>query len=120
MMLARWQWLIAALALVALLLIALAFKTMAQQPQQPPLLYENIPFDATLLALDRRALEEAYHQQLLRLMSVWLSSGAPEDAKNFKNGLIIARRAYAQARDQIRKREEQLNELDQKEQEKRQ
>jgi hypothetical protein len=97
---------------VALLLIALAFKTMAQQPKEPPPLYENIPFDAGLLGLDRRALDEAYHEQLLKLFGVWLSSGAPEDAKNFKNGLRIARRAYGQARDQIRKREAQLNELD--------
>jgi len=111
-MLARWQWLIAALALVALLLIALAFKTMAQQPQQPTQLYANIPFDPALLSLDRRALDEAYHEYLLKLWSVWLSSGAPEDARNFKNGLNIARRAYGQAREQIRKREEQLNELD--------
>jgi hypothetical protein len=108
----RWQWLIAALALVALLLIALAFKTMAQQPQPPPQLYANIPFDPALLSLDRRALDEAYHEHLLRLWAVWLSSGAPEDARNFKNGLNIARRAYGQAREQIRKREEQLNELD--------
>jgi hypothetical protein len=111
-MLSRWQWLIAALALVALLLIALAFKTMAQQPQQPPQLYANIPFDPALLSLDRRALDEAYHEYLLKIWGVWLSSGAPEDARNFKNGLNIARRAYGQAREQIRKREEQLNELD--------
>jgi hypothetical protein len=111
-MFARWQWVIAALALLALLMIALAFKTMAQQPQQPPQLYANIPFDPALLTLDRRALDEAYHEHLLRLWAVWLSSGAPEDARNFKNGLNIARRAYGQAREQIRKREEQLNELD--------
>jgi hypothetical protein len=111
-MLTRWQWLIAAMALVALLLIALAFKTMAQQPKEPPVLYENIPFDPALLSLDRRALDEAYHAHLVRLFGVWLSSGAPEDARNFKNGLNIARRAFGQAREQIRKREEQLNELD--------
>jgi len=75
-------------------------------------LYENIPFDAAFLGLDRRALDEAYHDHMLRLFDVWLSSGAPEEAVNFKNGLRIARRAYGQAREQIRKREEQLIELD--------
>jgi hypothetical protein len=94
------------------LAIALAFKTMAQTKEAPPVLYENIPFDPALLTLDRRALDEAYHAQLVRLFGVWLSSGAPEDARNFKNGLNIARRAFGQAREQIRKREEQLNELD--------
>jgi hypothetical protein len=108
----KWQWLIAALALVTLLLIGLAFRVRAQQPQPPPVLYENIPFDPALLSLDRRALDEAYHNQLVRLFGVWLSSGAPEEARNFKNGLNIARRAFGLAREQIRKREEQLNELD--------
>ena len=103
---------LAVIFLVALLLVALAFKVSAQQPQPPPVLYENIPFDPALLSLDRRALDEAYHNQLVKLFGVWLSSGAPEDARNFKNGLNIARRAFGQAREQIRKREEQLNELD--------
>jgi hypothetical protein len=93
------------------LLIALAFKTMAQTKEQPTL-YGSIPFDPALLALDRRALDEAYHEHLLKIWGVWLSSGAPEDARNFRNGLNIARRAYGQAREQLRKREEQLNELD--------
>jgi hypothetical protein len=109
---ARWQWLIAALALVALLLIALANHVGAQQSKEPPTLYGSIPFDPALLALDRRALDEAYHEHLLKIWGVWLSSGAPEDARNFRNGLNIARRAYGQAREQLRKREEQLNELD--------
>jgi hypothetical protein len=108
----RRQWLLAALALLILLLIALANRVGAQQPKEPPSLYTNIPFDPALLSLDRRALDEAYHEYLLKLWAVWLSSGAPEDARNFKNGLNIARRAYGQAREQIRKREEQLNELD--------
>jgi hypothetical protein len=105
------QWILAIIFLVALLLIGLAFKVSAQ-PKESSQLYANIPFDPALLSLDRRALDEAYHEHLLRLWAVWLSSGAPQDAVNFKNGLNIARRAYGQAREQIRKREEQLNELD--------
>jgi hypothetical protein len=102
----RWQWLIAALALVALLLIALAFKTMAQQP--PPPLYEGITPDAGLLHLDERALDEAYHTQLVKLFGVWLSQGAPQDAANMRRGLMIARRAYGQAHQQIVQREKEL------------
>jgi hypothetical protein len=117
---ARYQWLIALLALVVLLLIAFAFHVNAQPKEPPAILYENIPFDPALLGLDRRALDEAYHARMLKLFDIWLSSGAPQDATNFKNGLGIARRAYGQARDQIRKREAQLNELDPNNEEKRQ
>jgi len=109
----QWQWAIAALALIALLLIAFAFKVYGQTQQQPTQLYEGVTFDASLLALDKRALDEAYHERMLRLFEVWLSSGAPPDAQNFKTGLRITRRAYAQARTQIETREHQLNALDQ-------
>ena len=81
-----------------------------------PRLYEGIPIDSTLLRLDKRALEEAYHAQLLKLFGVWLSQGAPEDAKNIQNGLRIARRAYNQAATQISKREQQLLEEDRRQQ----
>jgi len=108
----RWQWLIAACALVALLLIAWAFHVDAEQVPPAPPLYQGIPYDPSLLALDRRALEEAYHQQMIKLFLVWLQAGAPDDATQFKNGLRIARKAYGAAREQIRKREEQLDILD--------
>jgi len=109
----RWQWLIAAGALLGLLLVAFAFNVYGQTQQQPTQLYEGILFDATLLALDKRALDEAYHERILKLFEVWLSSGAPPDAQNFKTGLRITRRAYAQARDQIETREKKLNAIDQ-------
>ena len=67
-------------------------------------LYENIPLDATLLELDKRALNEAYHGQLILLWSVWLKDGAG-DPSRFQNGLKIARRAYHTAVEQIEKRE---------------
>lgn len=69
-------------------------------------LYEGIPFDAHLLALDKRALDEAYHAQLLKLFGVWLSSQAG-DTRAISNGLHIARRAYSQAAAQIAKREQE-------------
>jgi hypothetical protein len=63
---------------------------------------------AVSLRLDRRALEEAYHAQMLKLFGVWVSSGAPAEAQNFRNGLAIARRAYSLAAQSIAKREQEL------------
>lgn len=57
--------------------------------------------------LDRLALEEAYHDQVVKLFGVWLKEGA-RDPTYFSNGLRNARRAYVQASDQIAKREQQL------------
>jgi hypothetical protein len=93
------------LALVLLALWGLAFGE-EKQPQ-PTALYGDIPFDATLLRLDRRALEEAYHNQLVNLWTVWLK-GQAGDPTYMINGLRIARRAYGQAAGQIAKREQQL------------
>jgi len=110
----RWQWLIAAGLLLALLLIAMAFHVQAQtkNPTDPPLLYEGLELDPILLSLDKRALEEAYHDQLKKLFGVWLSSGGPEDARNFRNGLRIARRSFDIVRDALVAREKQIIELD--------
>jgi hypothetical protein len=68
-------------------------------------LYGNIPPDPTLLQLDRLALDEAYHTQLIKLWTVWLSTGAG-DATHFRNGLANARRAYGLAAEAIAKREQ--------------
>jgi len=110
----RWQWAIAAAALLALLLIAMAFHVQAQSrnPGEAPILYEGLQLDPILLALDKKALEEAYHEQLLKLISVWLSTGNVDDARNFRNGMRNARRAYAILRDAIAAREKQIIELD--------
>jgi hypothetical protein len=78
-----------------------------------PILYQGIPMDAMLLRLDKRALDEAYHAQLLKLFGVWLSQQAPVDAAGIQNGLRIARRAYNQAAQQISLRENQLHEQQQ-------
>jgi hypothetical protein len=69
-------------------------------------LYAGIPLDAHLLELDKRALAEAYHAQLLNLWAVWLK-GQAGDPQYFANGLKIARRAYKQASEQITKREQE-------------
>jgi len=112
-MFARYQGLIAVIVLVTMLSFAVIFHVYGQSQQMPTTLYEGISYDATLLALDKKALEEAYHERILHLFEIWISSGAPADALNFKNGLRITRRAYAQAKEQIEIREKQLNAFDQ-------
>jgi hypothetical protein len=86
-------------------------------PAGPPQLYENVPFDAHLLALDRRALDEAYHNQLLLLFSIWIKQQA-KDPTQITTGLQLARRAYNQAAGQIARREQALHEEEERRHEK--
>jgi hypothetical protein len=100
---------LAAAALAWALVTWLPSTSEGQNNPYPPQLYEGVPFDANLLALDRRALNEAYHAQLLLLFSIWLKQQAV-DARQITAGLQIARRAYNQAAGQIAKREQALHE----------
>lgn len=104
-MIARWQWLIAAGVLLALLLFAVFTHSYAQP--RPASFYEGLQLDAKLLALDKEALDEAYHLHLVKLWTIWVTDGAPA-AGRIQSGLRIARRAYDEARDVIAKREQQL------------
>ena len=70
-------------------------------------IYEGVPIDAKLLELDKNALTTAYSLQLQNLWLVWLK-GQAGDPTYFTNGLKIARRAYAQASEQIAKREAEI------------
>ena len=91
----------------------------AGDSQQQSELYEGIPMDATLLHLDKRALDEAYHQQLLALFGVWIRQQAGiVEAEKMRNGLRVARRAYNTAAAQIAKREAELLQIDRERQEK--
>ena len=74
---------------------------------QEPLYPDDIPVDEKLLHLDERALDEAYHQQLLLLFSVWLKDQAG-DTTRFNNGLRIARRAYHTVAERLDAREKQI------------
>jgi hypothetical protein len=101
-------------AVAAVIVMAWVLMTWWPRPgetQTPPQLYEGVPFDANLLALDRRALDEAYHQQLLLLFSVWLKQQAV-DARQITSGLQLARRAYNQAAGQIARREQALHDAE--------
>src|SRR5215467_6243231 len=62
----------------------------AQQAEQ---LYGDTPLDAVLIRLDKRALDTAYEQRLIRLWEVWLSP-TTRDPGSFTTGLKAARRAY--------------------------
>jgi hypothetical protein len=114
-----WKRLVLALVVVAVIVLILfglilfgLILTLDEAPGQsaPPsaVMYQGVPLDASLLRLDKRALDEAYHNQMLKLFGVWLASGAPDEATNFINGLRIARRAYTQAASQIARRETEL------------
>jgi hypothetical protein len=90
-------------------------KADAQQSSLRPVdLYGDTPLDATLLRLDRETLREAYQAQLLKLWGVWLATGAPADATQFKNGMNNARRAYGLAAQALNKRERELLDEEQK------
>jgi hypothetical protein len=85
----------------------------ARDQSGPPQLYEGVPFDAHLLELDKRALDEAYHNQLQLLFSIWIKQQAT-DAKQITNGLQLARKAYNQAAGQIARREQALHDEEQR------
>src|SRR6516165_2666888 len=79
----------------------------AKAPPKDVELYRGIPFDEHLLEADKRGLDAAYEAHLIKLWSVWLSDGA-RTSTNIKNGLRIAREAYHQAAEEIRKREQKI------------
>jgi len=87
----------------------------AQQSEQ---LYGDTSLDAVLIRLDKRALDTAYEQRLVRLWEVWISP-TTRDPTAFTNGLRIARQRYAEAAAGISRRERQILELEQRHQEQR-
>jgi hypothetical protein len=100
------QWVLAIVLLLALLLIAFINHGSARVQSEPEL-YEGIPLDAALLRLDKQALNEAYHGQVVKLWTIWVTDGAKE-ADRISRGLKIARGAYHSASQQIVKREQQM------------
>ena len=104
-MFARYQGLVAVIVLLAMLFFAIMYHVFAQ-----PLggaLYDGIPLDAKLLALDKLALDEAYSQQLVKLWIIWLADGG-HDSSRIKVGLRNARRAYAETIAEMAKREQEM------------
>jgi hypothetical protein len=64
----------------------------------------DTPWDLHMLELDRKALDEAYTDQLMHLFAIWMKddSGQPDRAIT---GARQARRAYILVMDEITKRE---------------
>ena len=101
-------------ALAVIFLAAFMLSVRSQQSQSQESVYAGIPPDMHLLRLDKQALDEAYHAQLLVLFNVWMK-GQASDSQYFQNGLRNARRAYNQASSAILAREQIL--LEQQKQE---
>jgi len=95
------------LALVAFILLVFWLLPTAGEPR-PAQLYAGIPLDAHLLALDKRALEEAYLAHATKLWGVWLADGG-RDSGPISRGLANNRRAYGLAAEQIERREREAS-----------
>lgn len=67
-------------------------------------LYQGVPLDTHLLALDKEALEEAYKQHVMLLFSVWLKDDV-NVVHRINKGLENGRRAYRAAAQKIEERE---------------
>ena len=103
-------------ALATIFLVAFLFSARSQSVPEGGV-YAGITPDYHLLELDKQALDEAYHQQLLVLFNVYLKGGTG-DSQYFQKGLQNARRAYYQASSAIIEREKLLRVQKQKEEEK--
>jgi hypothetical protein len=109
-----------AVVIAALAAIFLAAFLLSARSQAVPEggVYAGITPDYHLLELDKQALDEAYHAQLLVLFNVYLKGGS-SDSQYFQKGLQNARRAYYQASTAILEREKLLRaQQQQKEEEK--
>jgi|SRR5215467_15319828 len=113
---------VAIVIILLLLLAAFGYFTgrwdEAQGQPTGPQVYGDLPLDPVLIRLDKRALDTAYEQRLIKLWEVWLSP-TTKDALSFTNGLRIARQRYTEAASAIAQRERQLIELEQRRQEQR-
>jgi hypothetical protein len=99
--------LVVIIVLLAMMFLVPSEQAPGQAITESSQLYQGIPLDAHLLRLDRRALEEAYHQQVIFLFTVCLKDGC-ENTTYFANGMANARRFYSEAAKQIAVREKEL------------
>jgi|SRR5215467_11537143 len=103
----KWQWLIAAALLLALLLIALAFHVQAQP--QITVISKASPWDQRMIDLDLEALDEAYKDTITHLFGVFVRGDADQPGRTII-GAAKARRSYVLVREAIEKREQRLKE----------
>lgn len=95
------------IVIIVLVVLFILGRLLGNVDAQPEALYADIPIDAVLLRLDKRALDDAYSEQMRHLFNIWLRGQASSD-KEITTGIRIARRAYNTAAAQIAKREQQL------------
>jgi hypothetical protein len=90
---------------LAAVLLAIFFAGEAAINLPPPL--ERSQYDEHLLAIDREALEDAYHRQIGLLFEGWMKdpTGQPD---RFLLGLRKATRAYIAAMDGAKAREQEI------------
>jgi hypothetical protein len=90
---------------LAAVLTAIFFASEGAVNPPPPL--ERSQYDEHLLAIDRDALEDAYHHQVEFLFEGWMKdpTGQPE---RFLAGVRKATRAYIAAMDGAKAREEEI------------
>jgi hypothetical protein len=107
--LSLWQRIVLALGIVlfaVLLLLLISWFANAQPMARDEPLYKDISPDSTLLLLDKRALSEAYEEQIRHLFAIWVK-GQAKSTKEISSGIRIAREAYNSANAQIAKREQE-------------
>jgi hypothetical protein len=98
---------------IVVLISLIGYFSKSEAEQAKPLdLYGDVPLDAVLLPIDRKALDEAYRSHAIKLFTVWLTDGA-RDATHFRNGLRISRNAYDIAAKAIAAREQTLKQQEQ-------
>jgi hypothetical protein len=111
---------IAAVLFAVLMLVLVSWleaKPADAQAKQDDDLYGDLPIFPSLLNFDKRALDDAYEDQIKHLFSVWVKGQATSN-KEITNGLTVARRAYTVAAEQIAKRQARIMEAGEREMEK--
>jgi hypothetical protein len=107
--LSLWQRIALAVACVVIALLALLLISWLANAQPMPRdepLYKDIAPNPSLLLLDKRALSEAYEEQIRHLFAIWVK-GQARSTKEITSGIRIARDAYNTANAQIVKREQE-------------
>ena len=97
--------------IIVIVLIGMLLLTAREDVQGQSLVLMLPPskWDAQILELDKKALDEAYIEKLKALFSVWVREGLENPERPMK-GATQARRAYQEAMRNIEFREQKLNE----------
>lgn len=86
----------------------IAFNTSSGRAQVIPPLVPPSEYDRRLLELDREAIDAAYHEQVKLLFKNWMNDPNVKQPGRAITGLRNAARAYIEAMDGAKKREQEL------------